>query len=38
MASYFRASPIFWNVASARELDFAAQVVWWCAVQLRTSQ
>ena len=29
----FPAFPTFWNVASARELDFTAQMIWWyCAV------
>ena len=34
----FRTFPMFWNVASAREWDFTAQMVWWCcaAARLRT--
>jgi len=30
----FLAFPTFWNVASVRESDFTAQMIWWyCAVE-----
>jgi len=28
--SCFHAFPVFWDVASAREWDFTAQMFWWC--------
>jgi len=29
IASCFLALPTFWNVASVRESDFTAQMIWW---------
>jgi len=29
VASCFPAFPMFWNVASVRESDFTAQMIWW---------